>query len=88
MKTKITVETLRQRLTVIANSKKDSCYINGIRLFLKNWDSKTLVEIKRLCEQIKEVAVSDELFSIDVFGKKGTAFFKSLDIESIDLRDN
>lgn len=84
MNTKITVETVRLYLTVIANSKKDSCYINGIRLFLKNWDKKTIIEIKRLCEQIREVAISDETFSNSVFGKKGSLFFKNLDMESID----
>lgn len=85
MNTKTSVKTVRLWLMVIANSKTDSCYTNGIRLFMKDWENTTPVEIKRLCEQIKEVAVSDELFAITVFGKGATLFFDTLNINSINF---
>lgn len=85
MNTKTSVNTVRHWLMIIANSRTDSCYINGIRLFMKDWDKKTTVEIKRLCEQLKEVAVSDESFAIGVFGNGAALFFRILEINSINF---
>lgn len=83
MSTKTPVKTIQHWLMVITNNKADSSYINGIRLFMKDWDKKTPAKIKRLCEQIKEVVASDDAFSIYVFGTEATSFFKELDTEKI-----
>lgn len=83
MSTQTTVKNIQHWLMVIASSKADSSYINGIKLFMNDWDKKTPAEIERLCEQVKEVAVCEPAFAIAVFGKGVTTFFKGLDIERI-----
>lgn len=77
------VKTVRLWLKVIAHSKTDCGYVNGIKLFINDWENKTPTAIKRLCIQIKEVTVSNEVFAIAVFGKGATNFFKELDVDSI-----
>ena len=84
--TKTPLKTVRQWLKVIAGSKADSSYVNGIKLFMNEWEHKTPKAIKKLCMQIKEVVESDEAFALDVFGKAPTEFFKGLDVDGINYR--
>lgn len=77
------IKTVRHWLKVIAHGKKDCCYVNGIRLFLNEWDAKSHRKIERLCKQLKEVADDDEAFAVCAFGAGATSFFKGLDIEAI-----
>lgn len=80
---KTPVKTIKRWLRVIARGGKAPGYATGTKLFLNAWHKKTPAEIKRLCEQIKEVTLRDDVLSQTEFGKGATEFFRGLDLEQV-----
>jgi hypothetical protein len=77
------LKTVKHWLLVMARAKPQTSYTAGVKMFMRHWPAQNRRAIMRVCEQLQQVAITEPLFAIAVFGKGAAEFFGGLAEEEI-----